>query len=654
VPDEDLESYRTLMTPPASFEEGFTPRTVLGAFFVGMLLMPGAIYMGLIAGSGLGSAVEWVTIILFSEVARRSFTPLSRQEIYVLYYVAGGLTGAMGGAVLAGGPVGQLIWNQYFVQSQAASGFGLTEQIPLWVTPEAGSDALLRRSFLDYAWLPPVVVLVTSQVLARAEWFSLGYLLFRATSDGERLPFPLAPVAAQGAVALSEGGEGRETWRWRVFSIGMGIGLVFGGVYIGLPALTGLIASKPISLLPIPWIDLTRATEAFLPAAPLGIGTDLGLVLVGTVLPFWVVVGGFAAAMVHTLGSPLLYHAGYLPHWRPGMDTILTNFSNDIDVWLSVSVGAGVAVGVVGLAHIRKATVGRSRPVPGSERPVGGRGDFGLWGAAGVYLVATLATILLCMTVLEDDAFPTTFLFAFGFLITPAISYVNARMTGLTGQTVGFPMVREGLFLLSGYRGVDIWFAPIPYGDHGRRAQFFREVELTGTSFRSILKAELLLLPVSLVCGFLFWSLIWKMSPIPSPAYPYAQTYWHLIALRQSLWASSTLGTESILTQALKPEWIAGGFAFAGGSFLVLSWFRLPMSLVYGFIRGLGGLPHMLIPEMAGALIARYSLEKRFGERRWRRYAPVLFAGFSCGTGLIGMASVAVALISKSVYRLPY
>ena len=140
-------------------------------------------------------------------------------------------------------------------------------------------------------------------------------------------------------MALAENDDEREGWRWRVFSIGLGIGLLFGAVYIGLPALTGLIASDPIALLPIPWIDLTRTTESFLPAAPLGIGTDLGLVLLGTVLPFWVVVGSFVAAMVHALGSPLLYHAGYLTHWRPGMDTILTNFANDVDVWMSVYIG---------------------------------------------------------------------------------------------------------------------------------------------------------------------------------------------------------------------------------------------------------------------------------------------------------------------------
>jgi hypothetical protein len=644
------------MQPPTRFREGFTARTVAGAFFVGFIMMPGAIYMGLIAGASLGAAAEWVTIILFSELARRSFSALTRQEIYLIYYIAGGLAGVIGGTMLAGGPFGQLVWNQYLVQSQAAAGFGIAEHIPEWVAPPIGSDALMGRSFLHRAWIPPMVVLVASQFLSRVEWFTLGYILFRVTSDVERLPFPLAPVAAQGATALAESDEGRDSWRWRVFSVGMGIGLLFGAVYVGLPALTGLIASDPIVLLPIPWIDLTRTTETILPAAPLGIGTDLGLVLLGMVLPFWIVVGTFVAAMVHALGSPILYHAGMLTHWRPGMDAILTNFANDIDVWMSVYIGAGAAVGSIGLVHAVLSV--RAARRQGGHRPLrdtpAGRGDFPLWMAIGGYVLSTLAMIWLCVLLLDDDEFPLIFLLLFGFVVTPVISYVNARMAGLTGQLVSFPLLREGAFILSGYKGIDIWFAPIPYSDHGRRAQLFREVELTGTRFSSILKAELLLLPLSLVCGFVFWSLVWQMEPIPSPTFQYAQTYWHLIALRQCLWYSATLGGETLFDQAIKGWWIAGSFVIAGGLFGVMSWLGWPISLVYGFVRGLGGLPHLLIPEMAGALLARYWLEPRFGTQQWRQYAPVLLAGYACGMGLVGMSAVAIALISKSVTQLHY
>src|SRR4028118_355113 len=82
------------------FIDGFSWRTVLGALFIGFIMMPGAIYLGLITGQGLGAASEWVTIILFMEIARRSFQVLKKQEIYLLYYVgsvAG--TGAFAGLI---------------------------------------------------------------------------------------------------------------------------------------------------------------------------------------------------------------------------------------------------------------------------------------------------------------------------------------------------------------------------------------------------------------------------------------------------------------------------------------------------------------------------------------------------------------------------
>jgi hypothetical protein len=62
-----------------------------------------------------------VTIILFAEIAKRSYTELKQQEIFLLYYMAG--------AALAT-PFQGLIWSQYLVQSDAAKMLGLTEFIP--------------------------------------------------------------------------------------------------------------------------------------------------------------------------------------------------------------------------------------------------------------------------------------------------------------------------------------------------------------------------------------------------------------------------------------------------------------------------------------------------------------------------------------------
>jgi len=94
---EELEQYRRLMEvpPPEEFEEGFSIRTILGALFVAFVMLPGAAYLGLVAGiSGqLSSAAQWVTVILFVEVARRSFIVLKRQEIYLLVILATAILG---------------------------------------------------------------------------------------------------------------------------------------------------------------------------------------------------------------------------------------------------------------------------------------------------------------------------------------------------------------------------------------------------------------------------------------------------------------------------------------------------------------------------------------------------------------------------------
>jgi uncharacterized oligopeptide transporter (OPT) family protein len=65
-------------------------------------------------------------------------------------------------------------------------------------------------------------------------------------------------------------------------------------------------------------------------------------------------------------------------------------------------------------------------------------------------------------------------------------------------------------------------------------------------------------------------------------------------------------------------------------------------------------MPHWTMPQFVGALISRYYFEKRFGTKRWKQYATVLSAGYACGMGLVGMGSVAIAMVQKSVSLLPY
>ncbi|MBM3265825.1 MAG: peptide transporter [candidate division Zixibacteria bacterium] len=633
-----------------TYEDGFSLRTVIGAVFVGLVMMPGSIYLMLVAGQGLGPAAEWVTIIFFAEIARRALTTLKRQEVFLLYYVAAGLAG--------GGIFVELIRNQYLVQFPQAIGMGLSDAVPAWAVPALHSPGIEGRALWHAAWLTPVGLLMLRHLLGRLAWFGMSYTLFRLTSDAERLPFPLAPIAAAGATALAETTAKETSWRWPVFSAGTMGGIVFGAVYVGVPALTGIIMTEPLQILPIPFIDLTSNTQNLLPAALTGLSLDLTLALWGMALPFPVVVGSAAAALLTSVfGNTLLYHAGLLPHWRGGMGLIPSKLTTDFDVWMSVGIGMAFAVGGIGvwravrsLNAMRERTPAQDGPPPDRK----GRGDIPLPVAIGLFLVAMTGFIALCHYLVPE--FPVWLLVVFGLLWTPFNSYVSARMTGMAGTPLVFPYLREASIVLSHYtKGVDIWFAPLPLFDFGPGAQLFRELELTRTRITSLIKAELLVFPVAIVCSLFYWGFFWYIEPVPSSVYPYAAKIWPMETTYRCLFMSSTLsGGANWLSEALKPTLIGAGF---GGGLLLYGLtaaIGLPPLLFYGMAAGVGAWPHAAIPQLVGALIGRYHFRKRFGETAWQAYVPVLCAGFACGMGLSLMLAVGFVFIARTISALPF
>lgn len=657
---------------PTEFKEGFTLKTVLGALFVAVIMLPGAIYLGLLVGQNLGPAGQWTTIILFTEVARRSFTVLTRQELYMIYYMAGSVNSMIGGIALAGGAFAYLIWAQYLVQSPAAQNFGIASQIPTWYAPPLGSEAYIKRTFLHHDWTIPIVLLLIGSVLARMQWIGLGYFLFRTTSDVERLPFPFAPIAAQGATALAEVSEEKESWRWQVFSIGTMIGLVYGFFYVAIPVLTSGFLADPIQLIPIPFIDLMKNTEDTFPAGRIALGTELGAVIWGFVIPFPIVVGGLISSMFQNfIFSPTLYRLSYnpvtdksslFPTWAKGMSLIQSEMALSFDLFMSLGAGIALAIAVIGICTVGKAMIkARIQRAQGlashgfADIPAG-RGDFPLWLALGAWALSTLLSVII--THMLVPKFPLYFLLIFSFLWSPLVSYMSARMIGLTGQPLSIPYVQQATFILSKYRGVDIWFAGVGVYDYGGVAQMFREVELTGTKMISVIKAEAFLLILMLVASFTYWSFYWRASQIPSSQYPYAQTFWPLNAFYQCLWATSTdptrHGEASFLIKALKFDVIG----YAGGGALALyglmSAFKIPALWFYGLVGGFSASMWGQVPTFVGACLGRYYFAPRLGARNWMRYAPVIAAGYTCGVGLIGMASIGLTIIFKAVRSLPY
>ena len=656
--DLELNQYRSLLSTPTSFADGFSVRSVIGCIFIGLVMMPASMYLSLLVGGGLSDAARWVTVVLFVELARRSFTTLKRPEIFILFYMAG--------AVISS-PFQGLLWTQYFVTSQPATLQGISSVIPSWVAPDA--QTISQRNFFLWGWAGPIAMIILGQLLGRIDRFGLGYVLFRITSDVEKLPFPMAPVGALGVTALADssasGGKAEEGWRWRVFSIGGMIGLVFGALYIGIPALSSTFLKKPIELLPLVFADFTQDSARILPATPVTLSLDLGNILVGMVLPYYAVLGSFLGMLVTWIANPILHKAGQLPHWDPSMNAIDTAFANHVDVYLSLGIGLSLAIAIIGFYHVGGSLLRRRRSAEPRAcvsfkdlfHPPPGRGDIPLWVGVAIYLFSTTTYIVLCHFLVP--AFPLWILLGYGFIYTPVISYVAARMEGIAGQWVDIPMVREATFIASqsfGYRGVGIWFAPIPINNYAQSVVDFRTQELTGTKFTSIIKAELIIFPVVILSSILFSQYLWRLAPIPSAQYPFAAKMWELQARQQALLQSSTLGAGAgqEFYAAIKWKYILGGTGVGIITYAVLALAGAPTMLTYGLVRGLGtGIAAGLFPQMLGALIARYYFEKRFG-LKWREYAPVLLAGFSCGVGLISMFSLGCLLISKAVFQLPF
>ena len=342
------------------------------------------------------------------------------------------------------------------------------------------------------------------------------------------------------------------------------------------------------------------------------------------------------------------------------MGTVDTVFANNFDFYMSFSIGLGLAIGLIGVWYVVRSFWNSGRSRRGSFRrlfkPPPGRGDFNFWISIGIYVCSTLAYTGLCIWLVPK--FPWIFFLGYGFVYTPVISYITARMEGIAGQFVSLPLVREASFIAGakffGYQGIEIWYAPIPIHNYGEATVQFRKIELTGTSIRGIIKAEIVVFPVVMVASLLFSQFIWRLAPIPSSSYPYAQELWHLHALNTLLMQTSTLEGNSLFYQALKGSYVLSGLGFGLVAYIILYFLGLPVLLVYGVVRGLGqSTPHGLILEVVGALLGRFFFLKRYGAM-WRQYAPVLLAGFSCGMGLTGMFAMGLTLILKSLSKLAY
>jgi hypothetical protein len=653
------ESYE-IVDRQAPFEDGFNWKTIAAALFVCLFMMPSSILISWSTGTGLGAA-SWVTVILFVEISKRALVKLKTQEVLLIYWISSGLVGA--------GPFGSWIWNQFLIQSpQAAS---IREWLPAWLapSPDVFPEVYSGRTFFHAAWLLPLGIMLVTSILGMIHNLSSGYILYRLVNDIEKLPFPMAKVHALGATALAESSQGKETWRWRMFSAGAMAGMLWGAIYIGIPVVGGLFWDPPPMLIQIPFWDFTSTlTELGLCAVPLALSVDFFAFMAGWIIPWENVLGVFIGTLITFIAFPIMYSYGLLPHWENGFGALATGMTNGIDFGISFGIGIALLVAVAGIAstirHVRRSlreaanSGGTGDSQPAKLPP--GRGDISLWLAVAIWVASTLAMMGASWLMLNYSLRPgevgisMVILFLMGFVYSPLVQYVNARMTGMMGGgSVGLPYLKEATVYLSGARGARVWFAPLMVDSGDAGVETFKQLELTRTKFGSYIKMACCSIVILFIFSFIYCSILWNMGPIPSSAFPYIQRFWPYQAIGQVMWVKTTLpaepGVESIFSAFLHPQLIVAGVGVGALAMLLLRLLRAPAMLFYGLVFALGSQSFVTaIPMFLGAVLGRYVIRRRVGEEKWSAYAPLIMAGFGAGMGLAGLFAVGFALMWKA------
>ena len=255
----------------------------------------------------------------------------------------------------------------------------------------------------------------------------------------------------------------------------------------------------------------------------MGITLHLGPIFAGLVAPYWGIIGSVIGAVFYTVANPILYHNGLLPSWFLGMDTIQTQMVITIDFWMSFSIGITFTLAVIGFYQLFvgvKAKKEEEAESPKPKRtiaPPPGRGDFRIWVCLLVFGIASLYGIVLAKVLFPDlvSGSLLMFLIFFSFRLYSG-DVVDKRSPDRHGGPDCVLALREGddhIFeRLQGHRDM---VRAISTGDYGAQASKFREIELTGLKFTSIVKAEIFMVPLVFIMSFLYLSYIWKLSRSP-------------------------------------------------------------------------------------------------------------------------------------------
>ena len=633
------------------WRSGLTWRVVLAIIYGAAVLMPVTIWGELMIGS-VGN-LTWTVVILFYWLSLLYGSPLTKQEILVMF-------AAVHTAVYAsiGLNFHHMFYRVWFANSPIAEAYGISKYLPYWWVPE---NPLIRtqalRTFLHASWIPVVATSLIFWIMNLIIGLSLGFFFYQLFVEAEKLPFPMARVSVEVITELWE----REPMKMRVMVLFALIGFIYSLIAYGVPILSQTFIGVPVVIIPYPWYDLTESFKEVLPGAMIGIDTNLISYMMGMIIPFEVVVYMFLSSfLISVLGNPIIvwYCPELIPKWvgfPKGMKLADILFWSNIYVWYAVSIGAGFGVFFETLIRGRRELVQSIKSLSKLSAAMKRVGYLSLRGIIIVYLVITVLWFLLLEFVLIPGFpwLPLLLLIVFWPFIHGVIS---ARAVGETGFPINIPYLNSNVLLITmeachipvhSELGIWPWFAPLGVSSgEGWTSTFYicRGVRCT---FSSYIKAVLLIAaPVAILFNFLYSEYLWKMTPIPSPMFQYAQIFWPITAAQSVLWYTRRI-------YSFNPNLIIGGFASILAASAVASLLKVPFSAI-GLLMGLNQPLPTPLAVFIGAAGSRLIEKISKGKINLRKYAYVMIGGYIIGMSVAMALSVSLSIFVKSLWPLPY
>jgi hypothetical protein len=328
--------------------------------------------------------------------------------------------------------------------------------------------------------------------------------------------------------------------------------------------------------------------------------------------------------------------------WRRGMNLQDTWTRSILNFWASPLIGLGLAAGILPLIlqprllidvfkGLKKVSLQRAQELI-SFRLI-----------MLLFLIGSVGSAILSWILAPDFPLWIFLIMSVGWYFL--INLVVSRSLGLTGVSMDIPYVKEGIIIASGYTGFSAWFAPINVSGAGGAGwcATFKTAELVGTSPKSLVKTSLLALPLSMIGGFFFIYVFWKIAQVPSEIYPCP--YWPSQVLMTCLFVTKSVTTFNMFNILI---------FFVLGSVLqsMTSFLKIPFSII-GFVAGAASpIPNplgFLVGLIIGKILKRYVLKERYEEDKM-----TLVAGLFAGESLIVGFSASLAMIFQARWAMSY